>query len=132
MSAQALVMFNAGMDNKVSTNKSGATTTAYLSKKEYGEKHGVKGQALNRAHLQYRIDRGVNANGNLAAMMTSGQIVAEKQVSTSDGFKVKFTFAKNLGCAPTDPKVEAAKLSDADLLAILEARKAAPAQQPTA
>lgn len=123
----SLVLFNGQADHKVSTNKAGATVVTYLSKKEYGEKYSLKGAKLRRQHDQYRVERGVAANGNLATLMTSGQIVAEKMRGTGDGgFSVKFTPARNFGAAPAaDPKTVAASLSDAELLAIMEARKTA-------
>lgn len=128
MNTSNVVVFNGELAHKVTQNKAGLAVVTYLSKKEYGAKHGLKGAGLRRAHDQYRIDRGVAANGNLATLMTSGQIVAEKMRGTGDGgFSVKFTPAKNFGAAPAaDPVAEAGKLSDEQLMAILNSRKAAP------
>lgn len=128
--SNSIVVFNGSIEHKVSTNKAGMAIVTYLSKKEYGEKFSLKGASLRRAHDQYRIDRGVAANGNLATLMTSGQIVAEKMRGTGGGgFSVKFTPARNFGAAPvSDPVAVAGKLSDEQLLAILNSRKAqAPA-----
>lgn len=41
-------------DRKVGTTKHGRKVFVYLSKKEYGEKFNLSGQALKRAHYHYR------------------------------------------------------------------------------
>lgn len=127
--SNAVVVFNGSIEHKVTTNRAGMAVVTYLSKKDYGTQYNLKGAALRRAHDQYRIDRGVAANGNLATLMTSGQIVAEKMRGTGDGgFSVKFTPARNFGAAPvSDPVAVAGKLSDEQLMAILNSRKVAPA-----
>lgn len=111
--------------NKVKTLSSGAQSCTYLSKKEYGERFDLKGASLRKAHEKYRLERGVSGNGNLAGMMTSGQIVAEKMTTKKDGsgFSVAFTYAKEFDNA--DPKAIAASLTDEELLSIVEARKLA-------
>ena len=110
------------------TNKAGYTTTGYVSKKEYGIVNKLKGAALSRAHLQYRIDIGMVGNVNISALLTAGQILAQKTTATADGFKVTFVNASALGAVPAEkPEVVAAKLSDEALLAIINGRKVAPA-----
>lgn len=115
------------------TSKAGYATTAYLSKKAYGIEKQLKGAALGRAHLQYRIDIGMAGNVNISTMLTRGEILAQKVVTTKEGFKVSFTRAGVLVAAP-QPKPEevAATLSDETLLALIAARaaKLAPAVQP--
>jgi hypothetical protein len=131
---QALTVFKGGKDsavdapielNRMKVLASGAQSMTFLSKKEYGERFGLKGQQLRKAHEQYRMSRGIAANGNLAQLMTSGQVVAEKLTTRKDGsgFAVAFTYAKEFDTA--DPKVIAQQLTDEELLAILEQRKLA-------
>lgn len=131
MSSTALTVFGQG-DNKVSTSKAGAETIAYLSQKDYGVKYGIKGQALKRAHLQYRIDRGTNqGNVGISTLITKGQVVCEKvrQWASGKGFDAKFTYARELGVVATDPAAEARKLTKEQLLAIIaEQEKAAAAK----
>jgi len=130
-----MTVFGNGTDNNsvVKTNKAGATTVAFLSQKDYGIKHGLKGQALKRAHLQYRIDRGTNGNASLSGLIAKGQVVLEKvrNWASGKGFDAKFTYAKELGVVATDPMAEAKKLSKEQLLAIIaEQDKAAAAGKP--
>lgn len=130
-----VVLFNradgAQLPMTTRTSKGGATTVAYMNKKAYGEEKHLKGAALSRAHLQYRIDFGMVGNKSISAMLTGGEIVAQKVTTTKDGFKVAFTHAHVLGAAPAaDPKQVAATVSTEELLAIIAARKPAPAQAP--
>lgn len=123
-----IALFNASVEtlpSKSRTLTSGASTCTYLSKKEYGEKFQLKGAELRKKHEQYRLDRGVQANGNLATMLTTGQIVAEKMTTRKDGsgFSIGFTYANQFESA--DPKAVASQLSDDELLAIIEKRKIA-------
>ncbi len=104
------------------TSKKG-NTVGYVSKKAYGVANNLKGAALSRAHLEYRIQLGMAGNVNISTMLTTGQILAQKVTTTNDGFKVAFVHAAKLGVVAADPKAEASKLSDAELLAIVEARK---------
>lgn len=132
MSTSAIQLWD-GEDRKIKTLKSGAVSETYLNRKEYGKVHGLKGAALRRAHDQYRMNRGVKANGGLAALMTSGQVVLEKLTTKANGngFTAGFTFAREFGAA--DPRTVAATLSDDELMAIMEERKAkqqASAQKP--
>jgi hypothetical protein len=130
MTTTAMTVFGQD-DSKVSTNKAGAQTIAFLSQKDYGTKYGMKGQALKRAHLQYRIDRGTNqGNVGISTLITKGQVVCEKvrQWASGKGFDAKFTYAHELGVVATDPKAEARKLTKEQLLEIIaEQEKAAKA-----
>lgn len=123
MSAQSLVLFTGGngLDTKVKTLASGAQSATYLSKKEYGAKHDLKGAKLNKAHEAYRVQRGMAGNVSLSAMLTAGQIVAEKVTTKKDGtgFSVGFTYAKEL---VDDPKIAAAECTTEELTAILKAK----------
>jgi len=106
------------------TNKAGNVSIGYVSKKAYGEAKGLKGAALTRAHTQYRIELGMAGNVNISALLTKGEILAQKVTATRDGFKVAFARAEVLGAAPTPkPEEVAAQLSDAALLAIISSRK---------
>lgn len=111
------------------TNKAGYSTTGYLAKKAYGERFDLKGAALGRAHLQYRIDLGMAGNVNVSTMLTRGEILLQKVTTTKDGFKASFVKAAALGAAPQQkPEEVAGQLTTEQLLAIIEARKpAAPA-----
>ena len=112
------------------TNKAGHFTVGYLSKKAYGEQFSLKGAALSRAHLQYRIDIGMAGNVNISAMLTKGEILAQKVTTTKEGFKVAFTRAGVLGAAPQQkPEEVAGQLTTEQLMAIIEARKAPAVQQ---
>src|SRR5678815_1941801 len=84
-----LTLFEPGAENKTKVNKAGQTLVSFLTKKDYGVAHELKGAALTRSHQQYRIDRGVALNMRLSAAIASGQIVAEKVATTNDGFRVK-------------------------------------------
>lgn len=111
-----------------STTSKGYTKAGYTSKKDYGTLKGLKGAALTRAHLQYRIDFGMAGNVNISAMLTKGEIVAQRVVTTRDGLKVTFNRADTFGIAPTvKPEEAAAQLTDAQLLAIMASRKPAQA-----
>lgn len=128
----SIVVFNRAAGEQLpsvtKTSKGGAVTVGYVSKKEYGQTRGVKGAALARAHLQYRIDIGMAGNVNISTMLTRGEILAQKVTTTKEGFKVSFTRAGVLGAAPQQkPEEIAGQLSDEALLAIMAARKA-PAQ----
>lgn len=115
----------------VRTSKSGAVSVGYMDRKSYGRALGVKGAALDKAHLQYRIDLGMAGNVNVSALLTSGQILAQKVTNMRSGImRVDFMRADKLGVTTQKPEEIAAKLSDEQLLAILAARKApaAPAQ----
>lgn len=116
------------------TNKSGAVSVGYLSKKAYGEQKGLKGAALRRAHEAYRVEFGMAGNVNVSAMMTKGEIIAQKVTTTKDGFKVAFVRAGVLGVQPQPkPEEAAAQLSTEQLLAIINARSTpAPAVQAVA
>ena len=109
--------------HKVTTSKAGAVTTTYMTKKEFGEKHGLKGAALKRAHDRYRNDRGVQLNSNLSALIAQGKVLLEKVTVNKDksGFTGKFITPGELDIV--NPVQEAQKLSDKELLAILESRK---------
>ena len=78
-------------ENKVTTNKSGSTTTTFISRKAYGEMHGLKGSALKKAHLQYRLDRGINAGTNVTAAIAARQIVIETMRVNANGNRFTFT-----------------------------------------
>lgn len=137
MKDNGLVIFNGNGDNsKVTTNKSGATLVKYYNKKEYGQLHNLKGGNLTRAHIQYRFERAVKGgNTNVAALIARGEILIEsmRMAKSGDSGSFGFTMAHKLGVIKADPTVEAGKLTDDQLLAIIAARKAAPAtQQPTA
>jgi hypothetical protein len=120
------------------TLSSGARVVGALGRKEYGLQVGKKGAALKRAHADYLFAMGKRANVNIGAKMTGGEWVAKRVVSSADGKRHNVTFvtAESIGVATANPAEVAAKLSDAELLAILAARKpaapAVPANQPTA
>lgn len=133
MSETGIVVFNG--DNRLhvtKTSTSGAVTTGYVSKKDYGTRHNLKGSALTKAHTKYRVDRGLDANRNLASMLAGGLIVAEKQVmkANGEGFKVDFTFAKELDVQPVvDPVKVAGQLNVEQLKAILAEKEQASSKK---
>lgn len=139
MSATALTVFNGNGDQSVvTTTKSGRVNTTYFDKKTYGLKHGLKGAALNRAHYQYRLDRGLVANTNTAAAIASGKIVIEKHSLRADGkggtlgyMFIDAIKAPSAGRAAkaVSPMEAANTLTTEQLMAILEARTA-PATAP--
>lgn len=138
METSNVVIFNraqgAQLPATTTTNKAGAVTVGYMNKKAYGAAKGIKGAALSRSHLQYRIDIGMAGNVNISAMLTKGEILLQKVTTTKEGFRAAFTRAEVLGAAPQQkPEEVAGQLSVEQLLAIIEGKKLAPAaQQPTA
>jgi len=128
MSAQT-TLWNGKSDVAVSTNNAGTVTTTFLSKKEYGLKFNVKGAALNRAHLNYRIEFGLALNGGIAGALAKGEIVGQKVKYTKGGaWDVRFVPAVQLGVAPERDPMEVAKsLTEEQLLALLASKKTAPA-----
>lgn len=62
----------------------------YVTKKEYGERHGLKGAALTRAHLEYRRTSGLAMNADLSSAMAKGAIVAQRVTPTATGMQVLF------------------------------------------
>lgn len=128
-----IVLFNGAngqtMELATKTNKSGNVTTGYVSKKAYGEAHNVKGAALARAHLQYRIDLGIVANGNLTAKIARGELLVQKHVETKDGCKVTLVRAGVLGASPAvKPEEVAATLTVEQLMALVASKQSAAIQ----
>lgn len=118
---------------KTSTSKSGSVKTTYLDRKTYGIQNKLTGAALNRKHLEYRREMGIEMNASLASAMTRGELVAQSaQKLTSGLIKVTFAPANKVGGSPV-PSREAALsalgLTDEQVLALLSKETpAAPAK----
>jgi hypothetical protein len=76
----------------VKTSASGSTLCTYMSRKDYGVANNLKGAALKRQHEQYRLDRGIQANSNVASMLAGGKIVIEKCRMNKTGSAGSFNF----------------------------------------
>lgn len=88
-----LAVFNGETHQSVvKTSASGSTLCTYLSRKDYGQVNSLKGAALKRAHEQYRLDRGIQANQNVASMLAGGSIVIEKCRMNKSGSAGSFNF----------------------------------------
>lgn len=115
---------------KSKATKAGESHT-YLSKKDYGTTHGLKGAELRKAHDHYRAEFGMAGNKALSAMIASGEILVQKVADTKNGFNASFV-RKSVLDLEVDPLTVAAQLTDEQLAGILAARKAAPAAQAPA
>lgn len=115
---------NAGLVKSKAT-KSGESHT-YMSKKDYGTRFSLKGAELRKAHDHYRYEFGVSGNKALASALASGDIIAQRVADTKTGISVNFV-RKSVLELEADPVQIAGQLSDEQLLALIAARKAAPA-----
>lgn len=87
--SNGIVVFGGG--NVVSKfNKSDRETVRVMTKKEYRAEHKLTSAEANRLHPQYLLEVGIAANGNLSAMLATGQVVAQRKVNTATGFNVTF------------------------------------------
>ena len=107
---------------------SGAVTMTYLSMKEYGQRLGLKGQALKRAHERYRVDRGTSANANLSSLIAKGLVVLEKVTVAKDKSSFTGKFMASSAFDITDARKEAEKVNSTDLVSILKDRASSDAQ----
>ena len=123
METQSLAVSVAGgLDCKVKTLKRG-TRVSFLSQKEYGKLHNLKGNPLKRAHSKYRLEFGVKANVWVSNLVASGQWVAQAVAPTvnkaGEGeITVKF---KSAASFPVEKTV--GECSVAELLAAVELAK---------
>ena len=61
-----------------------------LSQKHFGERSGLKGKALKRAHAEYRIEIGKQLNAKISEQIAKGEILAEVVNPTKTGISVSF------------------------------------------
>jgi hypothetical protein len=129
----AVQVFNGGgnggleLPTKEKQLKNGRSVS-YVSKKDYGIHTGLKGNELRRAHDRYRADLGVRGNTNIVSMVAQGQLLVQKLTETKTGFNVNFIRATQLDL-DKNPVEVAGTLTDEQLMAILESRKAAADKQ---
>lgn len=127
----AMTVFSGNGDVSVSkTLKSGNISERQFTMKEYGVKHGVRGQELKRQYAGYRLERGKAGNASLSGLMAQGVIVAEKVTKRFDkhgralGLTVGFSLPGRIVDVKGDAMSAAETLSDEQLEAILAKRKA--------
>ena len=99
------------------------------SQKRFGEIYGLKGQALKRKHFDFKLEVGKLWNGELAAMKSRDEILAQKIVPTKLGMRVDYVAtvnltlpnAQNVGKAQAETRLKmATKLFEAGKFASLE------------
>ena len=93
------------------TNKAGNTSVGLMSQKDYGAEHNLKGQALKKAHAEYRREKGVSINQNISAALAGGTILAQKVTTTKTGFNVTFVRPESLGLASAAEVNKAVKVA---------------------
>jgi hypothetical protein len=99
-------------DSKLATRTTDKGRVTFLSQKEYGLAHNLKGQTLKRAHHEYRLAFGTTANASLSSAMAKGAIVVRSVSPTASGFTVAFDDVAKLKA----PATKAARAFDADAL----------------
>jgi len=98
-------------------NKSGQGIVI-LSQKQLGQKLGLKGSALKRAHVEYRLAAGRVLNARLGASLGAGKELVHASIPTKKGWIHKTTLVENI-TAPA-PSLSAKDKEIARLQAELE------------
>lgn len=105
------------------TKDNGAATVGLLSKKEYGERHGLKGAALNQAHFDYKRDA-MQANAKMVgAALLTGEIGITRIGCNAkkDGGSLSFKSMASLK-APKTKGPDLSKVELSDIMAFLESK----------
>lgn len=106
-----------------STLASGAVKSKLLSRKEYGERHGLKGAELKRQHYDYLKSNGVKLGAVMAGGLAGGQIIPQSisyNPATGRG-TLNWVDSEKFGQAPAPAKGK--RLSDDELIEELLRRK---------
>jgi hypothetical protein len=121
-SALSVANFNPG-NLKVVLKENGAQSGSLLSKKEYGQKHGLKGAELNRQHFEYK-KAAMSENAKLVgAALITGDIGITRIATNAkrDGGSVSFKLMSALKAPKTKAdKVDLSKLNISDIMSFLE------------
>lgn len=103
----------------VSTKENGSSSATLLTKKEYGERHGLKGAALNQAHYEYKRDAMQSNAKVIGAALLTGEIGITRIGANAkrDGGSLSFKAMSALKApkAKAD-KVDLTKLTDDAIL----------------
>lgn len=124
--ASSLITFDASA-NAVTTTKKSGTTVRLMTAKEYKHAKGLKGQAGRRAYNAYLLEQGKANTAGLAAALTSGELLIKSWRNGKNAGTIGYVKRSSIVPAAEEAKTFASTLSDKELLAIIEARKVAPA-----
>ena len=105
---QSGISFDLGNTSLAQREVKHGTSVAVLSRKAYGEQHGVKGAELRRKHNAYLRDVGQRFNVGISAALTAGTHVVQKLTPQADGcFTARFVPATKLADSDSDKKTAA-------------------------
>lgn len=94
----SLTIFNQNTQNTLATKTmaSGFKQVALLSRKAYGEKFELKGQALKKAHSLYIAEKTNDLSGDLAKALSSGAVRVTKGTQTKKGARVELVRSEEI------------------------------------
>lgn len=116
----SLSIFNQNTQNTLATKTmaSGFKQVALLSRKAYGLKYELKGQALKKAHSLYIAEKTNDMSGDLAKALSSGAVRAVKGTQTKKGARIEIVRSEEIYNAKSfDNGVVEAKEKDKKLKA---------------